>query len=96
LGHRIVAEPELELLAPVQLNIVCFGYRCEHPNRVNPTIVADLQEAGGVAPSLTRLGGRAVIRAALFNHRTTEAEIDMLIAQTLAFGRRAVQAEASS
>ena len=27
LAARVTAEPELELLAPVPLNIVCFGYR---------------------------------------------------------------------
>ncbi len=95
LGRRIAASPDLELLAPVQLNIVCFSYRCADPDRVNPIIVADLQEAGAVAPSLTRVDGRAAIRAALFNHRTTEAEIDTLVEQTLEFGRRAAQADAA-
>ncbi|MDR3509503.1 MAG: pyridoxal-dependent decarboxylase [Caulobacteraceae bacterium] len=95
LARRIAASDELELLAPVQLNIVCFGYRCADPNRVNATIVADLHEAGAVAPSLTRIDGRAAIRAALFNHRTTEADIRTLIDQTLTFGRRAVQARAA-
>ena len=95
LEQKIAAAPELELLAPVQLNIVCFGYRCADPDQVNRTLVADLQEAGAVAPSLTRVGGRAVIRAALFNHRTEERDIDTLITQTLAFGRIAAQASAA-
>jgi len=94
LAATIVARPELELMAPVQLNIVCFGYRCAEPDRVNATIVADLQEAGAVAPSLTRLNGRAAIRAALFNHRTEIGDIDTLIEQTLTFGRIATEAAA--
>jgi glutamate/tyrosine decarboxylase-like PLP-dependent enzyme len=93
LGRRIVASPELELLAPVQLNIVCFGYRCADPDRINPVVAADLQEAGAVAPSLTRIDGRSAIRAALFNHRTTEAEIDILVEQTLKFGRLAARVD---
>lgn len=92
LQRKIEAEPALELIAPAQLNIVCFGYRCPDPDRVNRTIVADLQEAGAVAPSLTRIGGRAAIRAALFNHRTEARDIDTLVEQTLAFGRIAAGA----
>ena len=92
LEERIRTAPQLELLAPVSLNIVCFGYRCAHPDQVNRTLVADLQEAGAVAPSLTRVGGRVAIRAALFNHRTEASDIDTLIEQTLAFGRKAAEA----
>ena len=39
----ILAEPRLELLAPVQLNIVCFRYRANDANQVNGDIVADIQ-----------------------------------------------------
>ena len=96
LEQKIKDQPELELLAPVRLNIVCFGYRCADPDRVNRTVVADLQEAGAVAPSLTRIHGKAAIRAALFNHRTEERDIDTLIEQTLVFGHRAAQAEGAA
>jgi alkyl hydroperoxide reductase subunit AhpC len=48
----------------------------------------DLQERGVAAPSLTVLGGRTVIRAAIVNHRTTTRHmdrfIDHLMASTLA------------
>jgi len=50
LEARILAEPQLELLAPVNLNIVCFRYRAEDANAVNAEIVADLHEAGIAAP----------------------------------------------
>ena len=89
LERRITAAPELELLAPVQLNIVCFRYRAPDSDRVNRAIVADLHEAGVVAPSLTTIGGHAAIRAALFNHRTEAADIDALIDSVLALGRAA-------
>jgi aromatic-L-amino-acid/L-tryptophan decarboxylase len=87
LADRIAVQPELELLAPVPLNIVCFRYRCADADPVNAAIVADLQEAGRVAPSLTRIDGRIAIRAALFNHRTTSADLETLVQSTLAFGR---------
>ena len=94
LEARILETPELELLAPVQLNIVCFSYRCADADAVNRTVVADLQEAGRVAPSLTRINGRAAIRAALFNHRTDETDIEALVAQAVQFGRKAARSNA--
>jgi len=86
LKSRIEAAPELELLAPVQLNIVCFGYRSPDANRLNAEIVIALQESGIAAPSATTIGGRVVIRAAIVNHRTEERDIDALIAATLEMG----------
>ncbi len=86
LESRIAATPRLELLAPVELNIVCFRYRSQESDRVNEQIVVALQESGIVAPSTTRIGGKVAIRAALVNHRTTRTEIDALINNVLAFG----------
>ena len=86
LSRRIEAHPRLELLAPVNLNIVCFRYVCERCDQINAEIAERLQLAGRVAPSLTRIGGKVSIRAALFNPRTTEAELDALIAGVLAVG----------
>ena len=70
LEARILAEPRLELLAPVQLNIVCFRYRADDANRVNGDIVIDIQESGIAAPSTTLIDGQLAIRAAIVNHRT--------------------------
>jgi glutamate/tyrosine decarboxylase-like PLP-dependent enzyme len=94
LESRISETPELELLAPVELNVVCFGYRSEDAQRVNPRIVIELQESGVVAPSSTVVGGRAAIRAAIVNHRTGRNEIDALVAKTVELGR-AIQAGAA-
>ena len=58
LESRITETPDLELLAPVELNVVCFRYRSEDAQRINPTIVIELQESGVVAPSTTILNGR--------------------------------------
>jgi glutamate/tyrosine decarboxylase-like PLP-dependent enzyme len=91
LGEMVAAEPALELLAPVQLNIVCFRYRCADADPVNAAIVADLQEAGRVAPSMTRIDGQVAIRAALFNHRTDRNDLDALVRQAVAFGDAAVR-----
>jgi aromatic-L-amino-acid/L-tryptophan decarboxylase len=82
LAARINASNQLELLAPVQLNIVCFaitGFTAAQTE----SLVADLQEAGLFAPSTTTIDGRPAIRAAIVNHRTNEADIDALVAEIL-------------
>ena len=87
LASRIQASEELELLAPVNLNIVCFRYRCESADRVNAKIVVAIQESGIAAPSSTTIHGKFAIRAALFNHRTSRGEIDNLVTAALRLGR---------
>ncbi|WP_407118439.1 pyridoxal phosphate-dependent decarboxylase family protein [Bradyrhizobium sp. LMG 9283] len=86
LEARVLAEPRLELLAPVNLNIVCFRYRAD--DAVNREIVADVQESGIAAPSSTALDGKFAIRAAIVNHRTDETDIDALVSAVLRFGAR--------
>lgn len=86
LQSRITERAELELLAPAQLNIVCFRYCAQDADKVNAAIVADLQESGIAAPSATIIDGKVAIRAALFNHRTQPEDIDALIEATLNFG----------
>jgi glutamate/tyrosine decarboxylase-like PLP-dependent enzyme len=93
LQARILAEPRLELLAPVNLNIVCFRYRADDADRINAEIVVNIQESGIAAPSTTVLDGRLAIRAAIVNHRTDTREIDLLVTAVLEFGaRRAAEA----
>ena len=93
LEARVLAEPRLELLAPVQLNIVCFRYRADDANRVNGEIVIDIQESGIAAPSTTLLDGELAIRAAIVNHRTDTCDIDALISAVLEFGARRSSSE---
>ncbi len=86
LEKKILAAPQLELLLPVQLNIVSFRYRAKDADKVNAEIVADIQESGIAAPSLTTINGKRAIRAALFNHRTQNSDVDALISAVLSFG----------
>ena len=88
LAARIEATPELELLAPVPLNIVCFRYRGSQPDALNAEIVADLQEAGIAAPSTTIIAGALAIRAAFVNHRSRVADAEALLEAVLEAGRR--------
>jgi glutamate/tyrosine decarboxylase-like PLP-dependent enzyme len=92
LAARIDAEPELERLAPVPLNIVCFRYRAgEDSDRLNAELVTQLQESGLAAPSTTRIGGRLAIRAAIVGHRTRSEDVDALVEMVLELGRRLAQ-----
>ena len=89
LAEQIAATPELELLAPVTLNIVCFRHRGVadgDSDAFNGEIVADLHESGIAAPSTTTIGGQLAIRAAIVNHRTRTEDIDALLAGVLRFG----------
>jgi aromatic-L-amino-acid/L-tryptophan decarboxylase len=95
LAERVAAESELELLAPVALNIVCFRYLSPDADALNAEIVADLQAAGEVAPSLTRLQGQTAIRAAIVNHRTERRDIETLVSSVLALGRAASERRAA-
>ena len=95
LARRVLAEPELELLAPVGLNIVCFRFRDEEADALNTEIVMRLHEAGVVAPSLTRIHGQAAIRAAIVNHRTEPRDIAALVEATLETGRKCRQRRAA-
>jgi aromatic-L-amino-acid/L-tryptophan decarboxylase len=96
LESRIAQTPELELAAPVELNIVCFRYRAEEAHRVNARIAIQLQESGAAAPSTTVLGGKLAIRAAIVNHRTRESDLDALVERTVALGRGLLDRAASS
>jgi aromatic-L-amino-acid/L-tryptophan decarboxylase len=90
LERCILGSTELELIAPVELNIVCFRYRFAEDklaDQLNREIVIQLQESGAIAPSTTTIGGRLSIRAAMVNHRTSQADMDTLVAATLAAGR---------
>jgi glutamate/tyrosine decarboxylase-like PLP-dependent enzyme len=92
LASRIANEPELELLTPVTLNIVCFrlfreGLDQSSLDKLNNDIVADIQESGVAAPSTTRIAGRLAIRVNITNHRTRRQDLDIFLDALLKAGR---------
>lgn len=92
LADRIVGEPELELLAPVSLNVVCYrfapaGVSPSRLDALNEEILVRLQETGVAVPSGTTIGGRFAIRVANVNHRSRREDFDALADATLAIGR---------
>jgi len=89
LAACVDAQAELECLAPVNLNIVCFRFIAASGDLdvLNRHLVADVQESGIAVPSTTVINGKLAIRVALFNHRTREADVDMALAAILQAGR---------
>lgn len=92
LAERIRESDELELAAPVPLNVVCFRYVTPgvddlELDALNRELLMRLQERGIALPSSTVLGGRFVLRVALTNHRTRTADLDTLVDATLRLGR---------
>ncbi|MFB9984365.1 pyridoxal phosphate-dependent decarboxylase family protein [Mesorhizobium kowhaii] len=78
LAKSLERHPAFQLKAPVALNIVCFGIRGASAEFVR-NLVLDLQESGSAAPSWTTLNGELVVRCAIFNHRTTVADIEEFV-----------------
>ena len=81
LATRVDAQPRLERLAPVTLNVVCFRVRAPGVDldALNADIAADVQESGVAVPSTTRINGQLAIRAAFVNHRTRPADVQLLL-----------------
>jgi len=79
LGDLVDADHDLELLAPVQLNVVCFRYRrdlaADAIDRFNDELVIRLQESGEAVASSTLVGGHRAIRICIVNQRTTDADL---------------------
>lgn len=91
LAQLIEQHPHLELLAPVDLNIVCFryihtGWSSATAQDVNKEILMRLQEEGIATVSATVIQGRYALRAAVSNHRSRAEDFDLLAAQVVRLG----------
>lgn len=87
----------LELVAPVELNLVCFRFNpqnkhlsLEKLNELNQEILFQLQENGIATPSYTTLSGKYAIRVANTNHRSRREDFDILVENVLNIGTKLV------
>ncbi|KJS20523.1 MAG: amino acid decarboxylase [Hoeflea sp. BRH_c9] len=92
LTDRINQEPALELTFSTNINIVCFRYCTDlasesESKRVNTEIMLQMQETGMAAVSDTTVHGRHCLRAAINNHRTVEADLDILVSEVIRLGK---------
>jgi len=93
LANLVESSPELEMLAPVPLNTVCFRFRAEQldepsMNRLNEELMIRLQEEGKVLISYTTLNGAYALRAGITNHRSRREDFDLLIQEVTRVGKQ--------
>ena len=92
LAGLVRATPELELLAPAPLNIVCLRFTTpglDGPalDDLNQELLIRLHESGIAVPSYTRLNGKYALRVAITNHRSRRADFDLLVREIVRLGR---------
>ena len=93
LAKRVDEAPDLERLADVPLNIVCFRYRpkdakADELDALNLRLGAELLADGRVYAGTTRYRGVVAFRPAIVNWRTTEADVDVLVDVVRELGTR--------
>ena len=96
LGELVNAASQLELLASVSLNIVCYRYVREDMddvmlNELNKNICMQLQEQGIASPSSTLLNGRYAIRVANTNQRSRREDFEVLVTESIRLGDALVE-----
>ncbi|WP_432176109.1 pyridoxal phosphate-dependent decarboxylase family protein [Streptomyces sp. Tue6028] len=80
LGEGIAQIPQLRLLAPVRLNVVCFT-PADDPSEERVHALAKAVAASGEAfVTPTSYGGTPALRAAFSNWRTTAGDVDRVLA----------------
>jgi glutamate/tyrosine decarboxylase-like PLP-dependent enzyme len=92
-GEQVDADSDLELLAPVRLNVVCFRY---HPrgapegtiDDLNRRLGAAIQSDGRVYFGTTIYGDRVAFRPAISNWRTSEPDVDLIVEVTKELGSK--------
>jgi glutamate/tyrosine decarboxylase-like PLP-dependent enzyme len=90
LATAVKAEPQLELMAPVELSAVCFRHRGSNDgdetemNRFNAELLKRIVQRGRVYLSNASLHGKFCLRACIVNHRTKDSDIDAVVPEVLA------------
>jgi glutamate/tyrosine decarboxylase-like PLP-dependent enzyme len=93
LARAVDAAPDLERLAEVPLNIVCFRYRPRDVSEdeldgLNTRLGEDVLADGRVSVGTTRYEGRVAFRPAIVNWRTEEEDVDLLVRVVQELGAR--------
>jgi glutamate/tyrosine decarboxylase-like PLP-dependent enzyme len=93
LAERVDANPDLERLAEVPLNIVCFRFRPldvdeSELDELNARIGRALLADGRVYVGTTRYEDRVAFRPAIVNWRTTAADVELIADVVVELGER--------
>ncbi len=91
LGDLVNNHDQLELIAPIGMDIVCFRYNpgsldLEALNALNKEIKLQIEERAIALPGYTTLNGMYCIRCAISSHRVTNTDFDVLIENVLSIG----------
>jgi len=94
-GRLVENAPDLELVAPIGLDIVCFrfnpdGLADQALDAINKEILLRLHEEGIAVPSYTTLNGKYCLRIAIANHRSTTEDFVALARETSRIGKEVV------
>ncbi len=95
LSGRVEQHPQLELVAPTNINIVCFRFRpdemtAEGSKALNTEIMLRLQDEGTAVISGTTVHGAHCLRVAINNHRTRREDLDLFVDEVVRLGREIV------
>ncbi|HEU4565605.1 MAG TPA: pyridoxal-dependent decarboxylase [Gemmatimonadaceae bacterium] len=100
LAELVRAAPDLELLAPAALNIVCFRYVGEAAagetrdeealDALNRELLIQLHERGIAVPSNAQVNGRFALRVAITNHRSRREDFELLVREARGMGAELV------
>ncbi len=91
--HRLVASTrELELVAGVPLNIVCFRFKgalsdATAIDALNKELLLRLHEGGIAAPSYTVIDGKYALRVCITNHRSRTEDFEILVREVVRLGK---------
>src|SRR5713226_7408122 len=96
LSELIASAAELELLAPVALNVVCFRLRPRglsevELNALNQEVLLRVQESGVAVPSSTVLDEKFAMRVAITNHRSRRPDFELLVAAVSEMGAKVAE-----
>jgi glutamate/tyrosine decarboxylase-like PLP-dependent enzyme len=94
-AKQVDAAPDLERLADVPLNVVCFRYRPagvaeSELNDLNRRVGELVLEDGRVYFGTTVYGGKVAFRPAIVNWRTREDDVDLIVSTVRELGARAI------
>jgi glutamate/tyrosine decarboxylase-like PLP-dependent enzyme len=92
LGKIIHQQKDLELLAPIGLDIVCFRYNpgslsLDEINALNKEIKLPIEERAIAFQGYTTVNGMYYIRCAISSHQVTNKDFDELVKSILRIGK---------
>ncbi len=81
LEKKIIAHPDFEILAPVNLNLICFRYKPEgigeaELNQINQKLLENINNSGKAYLTHTKLDGKYTLRVVIGQTNVNESHTD--------------------